>query len=229
MVRQNFQLQPIRKSSCLPFMFPEWQCRHIRGSLDSSSSSPFSSANSLFFSRARTWKIPLYSWLPIILHSSSVQSIAPRFYRSPETKPCSNLPRFDRISRTCTNIDLRQRSIADRLCNNPRSFVENKKREKSYCSKSLHFEFIRICASLKPHSFYFHPFFLPTKLTRTTFYSSTFYSGRNHHRRFVRESSTLGLAKQRVFTYLETEQLKERTAISILYLWERTLHVTGLE
>ena len=34
----------------------------------------------------------------------------------------------------------------------------------------------------------------------------------------VRESSTLGLAKQRVFTYLETEQLKERTAISILYL-----------
>lgn len=141
MVRQNFQLQPIRKSSCLPFMFPEWQCRHIRGSLDSSSSSPFSSANSLFFSRARTWKIPLYSWLPIILHSSSVQSIAPRFYRSPETKPCSNLPRFDRISRTCTN--LRQRSIADRLCNNPRSFVENKKREKSYCSKSLHFEFIQ--------------------------------------------------------------------------------------
>lgn len=103
------------------------------------------------------------------------------------------------------------------------------RKEKRYCSKSLHFEFIRICASLKPHSFYFHPFFLPTKLTRTTFYSSTFYSGRNHHRRFVRESSTLGLAKQRVFTYLETEQLKERTAISILYLWERTLHVTGLE
>lgn len=226
MVRQNFQLQPIRKSSCLPFMFPEWQCRHIRGSLDSFSSSPFSSANSLFFSRARTWKIPLYSWLPIILHSSSVQSIAPRFYRSPETKPCSNLPRFDRISRTCTNIDLRQRSIADRLCNNPRSFVENKKRE-TLLLKISSLRIRPICASLKPHSFYFHPFFLPTKLTRTTFYSST--SGRNHRRRSVRESSTLGLAKQRVFTYLETEQLKERTAISILYLWERTLHVTGLE
>lgn len=227
MVRQNFQLQPIRKSSCLPFMFPEWQCRHIRGSLDSFSSSPFSSANSLFFSRARTWKIPLYSWLPIILHSSSVQSIAPRFYRSPETKPCSNLPRFDRISRTCTNIDLRQRSIADRLCNNPRSFVENKKREKSYCSKSLHFEFVQSVRPLSLTRFTSTRFFLPTKLTRTTFYSST--SGRNHRRRFVRESSTLGLAKQRVFTYLETEQLKERTAISILYLWERTLHVTGLE
>lgn len=208
-------------------MFPEWQCRHIRGSLDSSSSSPFSSANSLFFSRARTWKIPLYSWLPIILHSSSVQSIAPRFYRSPETKPCSNLPRFDRISRTCTNIDLRQRSIADRLCNNPRSFVENKKREKSYCSKSLHFEFVQSVRPLSLTRFTSTRFFLPTKLTRTTFYSST--SGRNHRRRSVRESSTLGLAKQRVFTYLETEQLKERTAISILYLWERTLHVTGLE
>lgn len=208
-------------------MFPEWQCRHIRGSLDSSSSSPFSSANSLFFSRARTWKIPLYSWLPIILHSSSVQSIAPRFYRSPETKPCSNLPRFDRISRTCTNIDLRQRSIADRLCNNPRSFVENKKREKSYCSKSLHFEFVQSVRPLSLTRFTSTRFFLPTKLTRTTFYSST--SGRNHRRRFVRESSTLGLAKQRVSTYLETEQLKERTAISILYLWERTLHVTGLE
>lgn len=180
MVRQNFQLQPIRKSSCLPFMFPEWQCRHIRGSLDSSSSSPFSSANSLFFSRARTWKIPLYSWLPIILHSSSVQSIAPRFYRSPETKPCSNLPRFDRISRTCTNIDLRQRSIADRLCNNPRSFVENKKREKSYCSKSLHFEFVQFVRLLSLTRFTSTCFFLPTKLTRTTFYSST--SGRNHRR-----------------------------------------------
>lgn len=210
-------------------MFPEWQCRHIRGSLDSSSSSPFSSANSLFFSRARTWKIPLYSWLPIILHSSSVQSIAPRFYRSPETKPCSNLPRFDRISRTCTNIDLRQRSIADRFCNNPRSFVENKKRE----TLLLKISSLRIRPiSVRPLSltrFTSTCFFLPTKLTRTTFYSSTFYSGRNHHRRFVRESSTLGLAKQRVFTYLETEQLKERTAISILYLWERTLHVTGLE
>lgn len=228
MVRQNFQLQPIRKSSCLPFMFPEWQCRHIRGSLDSSSSSPFSSANSLFFSRARTWKIPLYSWLPIILYSSSVQSIAPRFYRSPETKPCSNLPRFDRISRTCTNIDLRQRSIADRLCNNPRSFVENKKRE-TLLLKISSLRIHPICASLGLTRFTSTCFFLPTKLTRTTFYSSTFYSGRNHHRRFVRESSTLGLAKQRVFTYLETEQLKERTAISILYLWERTLHVTGLE
>lgn len=228
MVRQNFQLQPIRKSSCLPFMFPEWQCRHIRGSLDSFSSSPFSSANSLFFSRARTWKIPLYSWLPIILHSSSVQSIAPRFYRSPETKPCSNLPRFDRISRTCTNIDLRQRSIADRLCNNPRSFVENKKRE-TLLLKISSLRIHPICASLGLTRFTSTCFFLPTKLTRTTFYSSTFYSGRNHHRRFVRESSTLGLAKQRVFTYLETEQLKERTAISILYLWERTLHVTGLE
>lgn len=75
-----------------------------------------------------------------------------------------------------------------------------------------------ICASLGLTRFTSTCFFLPTKLTRTTFYSSTFYSGRNHHRRFVRESSTLGLAKQRVFTYLETEQLKERTAISILYL-----------
>lgn len=177
MVRQNFQLQPIRKSSCLPFMFPEWQCRHIRGSLDSFSSSPFSSANSLFFSRARTWKIPLYSWLPIILHSSSVQSIAPRFYRSPETKPCSNLPRFDRISRTCTN--LRQRSIADRLCNNPRSFVENKKRE-TLLLKISSLRIHPICASLGLTRFTSTCFFLPTKLTRTTFYSST--SGRNHRR-----------------------------------------------
>lgn len=90
------------------------------------------------------------------------------------------------------------------------------RKEKRYCSKSLHFEFVQSVRPLSLTRFTSTRFFLPTKLTRTTFYSST--SGRNHRRRFVRESSTLGLAKQRVFTYLETEQLKERTAISILYL-----------
>lgn len=109
-------------------MFPAWQCRHIRGSLDSSSSS-FSSANSLFFSRARTWKIPLYSWLPFF-HSSSVQSIVSRlaFIDHPTSlvQTCRDSIAFrlrELPPPTCANDRSRStRSRPDsRLSNNPRS------------------------------------------------------------------------------------------------------------
>lgn len=72
------------------------------------------------------------------------------------TKPCSNLPRFDRISLSKTRtINLRQRSIAldaiaGRFCNNPRSFVEAKNEGKTLFKKSSqkifsrsHFGFIQ--------------------------------------------------------------------------------------
>lgn len=163
MIRQNFQLQAIRKSLCLPFMFPEWQCRHIRGSLDSSlllllllllGKQPILQSN------ARTWKIPLYSWLPL---SSSIHraSIASRLAFIDH--PTKNLVQTCRDSiafrlrkhapSTCAND--RSRSRADSgLCSNPRSFVEAKMKNLLLLEIPLLISIHPICPLSA--SFYFH-------------------------------------------------------------------------
>lgn len=191
-VRQNFQytnFQAIRKSLCLPFMFPAWQCRHIRGSLDSSSSS-FSSANSLFFSRARTWKIPLYSWLPFF-HSSSVQSIVSRlaFIDHPTSlvQTCRDSIAFrlrELPPPTCANDRSRStRSRPDsRLSNNPRSLFP------------IHDSSIR---PLSPRSC-LPPVFPFTKLKYPNDYSVRIYISRGtsrekNHQQCSSQESTVGL------------------------------------
>lgn len=87
---------------------------------------------------------------------------------------CRDSIAFRELAPTCAN----DRSRTDSAITHDHSSKTRK--EKRYCSKSLHFEFVQSVRPLSLTRFTSTRFFLPTKLTRTTFYSST--SGRNHRR-----------------------------------------------
>lgn len=211
MVRQNFQLQAIRKSLCLPFMFPEWQCRHIRGSL-----LPLLllGKQPILQSSSTNVKNSTLLMATIILHSSSVQSIVSLL----------SITRRNLVQTCRDSIAFRLRKLAPSTCANDRSrstrsradsaithdhSSKRKKKEKLCYSKNLLSIALRIypiCPlSLTPFT---STCFLLTKLTRTTFIQAWDRSGRNERRRFVRESSTLGLQNNE-FSLIRKEQLKE--------------------
>lgn len=212
MVRQNFQLQAIRKSLCLPFMFPEWQCRHIRGSL---LLLLLLGKQPILQSSSTNVKNSTLLMATIILHSSSVQSIVSLL----------SITRRNLVQTCRDSIAFRLRKLAPSTCANDRSrstrsradsaithdhSSKRKMKEKLCYSKNLLSIALRIypiCPlSLTPFT---STCFLLTKLNSNYFHSSVGQIGKKRPTMFRSRKFHPWTTKQRVFTY------QERTAEGI--------------